>query len=263
MRKSLMLLPRPCQVVRFLVPLALAFVCLLPRPALATGRFVVSDSAELLSATELATLQDDYARLTDYLDVAFVTCATNPASTESFAQTFVEQTFGQDAAVAFVIDMDNRMLYVYANHAGLQTISEADARAITDNIYTLASNGDYYACTQAAFEQILAKCEGGRIARPVKHITNALIALVLGTLANFFLAMRSRAGTTRRKRKKAALARTEALPKFLIFTKVTRTVTHHIHSGSGGSGFGGGGGRSGGGGGFGGGGRGGGGGHRF
>lgn len=229
---------------------------LLPGQAFAAGKFVVDDRAELLSAQEAVALQHDYAGLGEYVDVAFVSVLNNPSSTESFARSYVNETFTSAPAVAFVIDMDNREIYVFSNEAGLAIISRADARAITDNIYKLASARDYYGCAKAAFDQILTKCEGGRIARPVKHITNALIAIVLGIVACFYIAMHSRAGITRSMRRKAARTRSEGIPDFgPVSPVVTRTVTYRRSSSSGGSRGGGGGGRGGGGGG--------GGGHKF
>ena len=38
-----------------------------------------------------------------------------------------------------------------------------------------------------AFRQIYAKCTGQRLARPVKHVTNALIALLAGVMVNYFI----------------------------------------------------------------------------
>ena len=247
-------------------PLAWALVCLLvvlgcivPRTALA-GTFTIDDKAELLTADEAARLEDSVAGLAQYADAAFVTTSTNSSSTEQFAHTYVNGHFGSGPAVIFVIDMANREIYVYANQEALKTLSRADSRAIADNVYRLASAGDYLGCATKAFDQIRVKFEGGRIARPVKHITNLLIALVLGTLVNFFAALSSRAGTTVGKRRKATNARTMLFPTVLVGRpNVTRSIRRHIHtSSSAGRGFGGGGG-----GGFGGGGGGGGGGHKF
>ncbi len=168
-------------------------MALVPGVALAETRtFKVDDQASLLTESERSKLKQDYTKLTEYIDVALATVSKNSSTTEKYASSYMQKTFGSGAAVVFVIDMDNREIYIYSNQAGLATISRADARAITDNIYKLASQGKYYECADAAFSQILTKCEGGRIARPVKHITNLLIAIVLGILVNFFYAVWAR-----------------------------------------------------------------------
>ena len=157
---------------------AVAFVLLasLGAPVTAYAReeaLRVDDQAGLLTAEEERSLQGRYASLSRYVDAGFVTTTNPGGSTESFCNAYVNREFGSDPAVIFAIDMNNRNIYVYANQAGLSVISQADARAITDNIYQYASRGEYYECADAAFSQILAKCQGGGIARPVKHITGA------------------------------------------------------------------------------------------
>ena len=239
----------------FALLVALALVaCLVPRVALAATRganslLEIDDQASLLSDDEKQHLTDDYARLSEYLSASVVTLAQNNTSTSDFAASYLRRTYGDNktapAAIVFVIDMDNRQIYLFANDAGLATISSADARAITDNIYTYASDGKYYACVDAALSQVLTKCEGGRIARPVKHITNALIAIVLGILANFLYALFIRSRGVRELHRAQGPQGASELPTFLMDKPIVTKSVRHYHSsssGSGGSGGGGGGG---------------------
>ncbi|MBR3328236.1 MAG: TPM domain-containing protein [Atopobiaceae bacterium] len=236
-------------LLAWVVCLMLALTGIMARPAFAapaSQSFVIDDAANLLTKSQETKLRNDYTELTEYVDTAFVSVASNSSSTDKFARSYVNREFGSRAAVIFVIDMDNREIYVYANQAGLSLISRADARAITDNIYKLASKGDYYACADAAFSQILVKCQGGRIARPVKHITNALIAIVLGVLGTFFYTMYTRSRLARAGKKQRDAARLEAMPELVLsHPVVTRTERHYkskSHGGGGGGGSGGGGG---------------------
>ena len=183
-------------------------LCILPTGALAKDHtFVMDDKANLLTTEQRQKLKEDYTPLTEYLDVAFVTTNSPGGSTDSFCHSYVNREFGNRPAVIFAIDMSNRQIYVYSNEAALSIISRADARAITDNIYQYATDGDYYGCANEAFAQIQAKCEGGVIARPVKHITNALIAVVLGVLANYYLAHFARARLINRRGVRSYLRR--------------------------------------------------------
>ncbi|MBE5998858.1 MAG: TPM domain-containing protein [Sarcina sp.] len=221
--------------------------------AQASKRLVVEDGADLLTDEEEAWLIEDYSAITEYMDAAFVTTEHSAGSTSAFAEQYAIRHYGNDPAVIFVIDMENRELYIYANGPALKTISRADARAITDNIYKIASRGDYYECADLALSQILSKCSGGRLARPVKHATNALIAVLAGILLNYFITVSSRRPRVERRTKGSvdvSVSRQMAtMPGIsLALPIVLSSVRHYKSSSSGGSG-GGGGGHSGGGGG--------------
>ena len=227
-------------------------LCLLSGSAMAAGgTFIMDDQANLLTEAERQQLQSDYAALTEYVNTAFVTANSVSGSTAAFAESYVKRNFDSSAAIIFVIDMDNRQIYVYANHSGLSYVSSADSRAITDNIYKYASKGDYYACADAAFSQIFTKCQGGKIARPVKHITNALIAVVAGILLNFILAVRTRSRQQKKTVTSAELRNMALLPDLALDAPILIKSERHYNSsdsGSSGGGSGGGGGGGGGGG---------------
>ena len=223
--------------------------------AQAPGTLLVVDDARLLSEEEEARLIADYSVITEYMGAAFISTYSSPGTTAYFAEQCAIKYFRDDPAVLFLIDMDDREIYVYANGKAQDTISRADARAITDNIYKSASRGDYYECADGAFRQIYAKCTGHELARPVKHITNALIAVLLGVLINYFITVFSRTPKAERRTKgqiKASVSSQMAhLPGISLGASVfLSSVKHYKSSGSGGSG-GGGGGHSGGGGGHG------------
>ena len=214
---------------------------------------LVVDDAHLLSEEEEARLIADYSVITEYMGAAFISTYFSPFTTAQFAEKCAIEYFQDDPAVLFLIDMDNREIYVYANGKAQDTISRADARAITDNIYKSASRGDYYECADGAFRQIYAKCTGHELARPVKHITNALIAVLLGVLINYFITVFSRIPKAERRTKgeiKASVSSQMAhLPGISLGAAIfLSSVKHYKSSSSGGSG-GGGGGHSGGGGG--------------
>lgn len=224
--------------------------------AFAAGTFIIEDGADLLTNDEEAELRARYWEITSYMDAALVTTNDSPGSTSSFAESYAIRNYGNDPAIIFVIDMDDREIYIYANGAALRTVSQADARAITDNIYKDASRGDYFACADGAFGQILAKCRGERLARPVKHISNLMIAVLLGVLINYFLTVRSRQPRKERRTNATVTASVSTRRSFLPglalgIPIVVSSVRHYKNddSGSGGGGGGGGGGHSGGGGG--------------
>ena len=228
--------------------LALVLVLSLGTPAaLAAGTVIIDDQADLLTAEEESKLQADYAGILEYMDVAFVSRDVVSGSTESYARSYVNGNFGSGPASIFFIDMDNREIYIFSNAAGLRILNKADARAITDNIYKLASAGNYYGCADQAFSQMLAKCRGEKLARPVKHITNAMIAVLFGILLNYFVVAWSRKPRKERQtqglEKLSPVRQMAVMPGILLAAPIviaSRRVSRN--SGSGGSGGGGGGG---------------------
>lgn len=113
----------------------------------------------------------------------------NGRSTESFAGSYYMDRFGTDSGTVFVIDMDNRNIWIYSDGAIYKTVTGAYAETVTDNVYRYASNGDYYECAAEVFREIHALLEGRRIAQPMKYISNALLAMILALLANFGLVL--------------------------------------------------------------------------
>ena len=222
---------------------------------LAANQLVVEDDADILTPDEEARLIRDYSAITEYMGAAFVTTDAASAGTSAFAEDYAISHYGNNPAVIFVIDMYDRELYIYSNGTALKTITRADARAITDNVYKSASRGDYYECADRTFSQILGKCRGERLARPVKHITNALIAVLCGILLNYYLTVYSRIPDPEPRTKgevNVSVTRQMAsMPGIsLALPIVLSSVKHYKSRSSGGSG-GGGGGHSGGGGGHG------------
>ena len=227
----------------------------------------IEDEADLLSDDEEKDLAVRMNQLTDHGGVAFVSATdTGGESSKEYAKQKCYQFFGSDSGSVLLIDMQNRMIYIFSNGKIYDTITNEKATIITDNIYKHAKNGDYYKCAAVAFEQELTLLGGGRIARPMKYISNALIAIVAGLLINYFIVRAARKASVR-----ANAAMTGAIkskfeisdinPKLIKTTKTPIIVSGGGSSGGGFSGGGGGGFSGGGGGGFSGGG--GGGGHSF
>lgn len=181
-------------------------VCLLPAQVFAdsyenteTGyTALIQDEADLLSPSEEADLLEELKAITEYSNAAFVSITENSYSTEHFAYLFCENYFENEEAVVFVIDMDNRYLWIECQGAVSHTITDDYAQTITDNVYGYASKGDYYSCASTAFSQIARLLEGKWIAQPMKYISNAFLAIAVALLINYFLVMmlsRSRKAT--------------------------------------------------------------------
>lgn len=217
-------------------------------------RVVLEDEAFLLTESEEAALAELLSETTQYCNAAVFTIDSNPySSTARYAEIHSDELF-DGAAVCFVIDMENRYLLVDSKGSARKRITSAYCDSITDNIYTYASDGDYYTCAYRAFEQINTLLAGGRIAQPMKHINNALLALILAMLINYVIVKVLASG--RKPSKQELLSsiynRVNVENAQAVYTHQTKTYSPQSsggggsHSGGGGGGGGGGGHSSGG-----------------
>ena len=213
--------------------------------------FKIIDDANLLSSMNMISVSNAAEPILKYGNALFVTYAQQPTkhtnlsnlSTEKKAKKFAESYLGGNGTV-FIIDMQERMIYIVSTGDVYKVITPAYGRIITDNAYKYASNKQYGKCGQIAFEQIARRLQGYRIAEPLRYITAILFALLSGFLLNFIIVY------TSRKKKKVKTKIQEDMN--IIDSKVTISSKHRIKSNSGGgfsSSGGGGGGFSGGGGG--------------
>lgn len=146
---------------------------------------LIEDDANLLTVEEIMTLAETMKPITQYGNVAFKSVSYNTQDTDDFAKKFYERTFGNHSGTVFVIDMDNRNIYIYSKGAVYRIITKSYANTITDNVYRYASKKEYFNCANEAFLQIVKLLEGGHILQPMKYISNALLAVILALLFNF------------------------------------------------------------------------------
>lgn len=218
---------------------------------------VIVDDAYLLSDSEKSLLLEEMKLITKYGNVMFNSIDYNSTSTESYIKSLYREKYGSESGTIFVIDMDNRNIWIHSNGAINRTINKAYAETITDNVYTYASDADYYICAMKVYEQEYTLLQGRRISQPMKYISNALLAVVIAVVINYIIV---RVYSSKKK------ASTKSLMNGLfeyrafnncnvVFTHQTKTYSPQESSsgGSSGGGGGGGGGSSGGGGGSGGG----------
>ncbi len=213
-------------------------------------KVIVDDEADLLTSEEELQLAEKMAEVTSYGHAAFVSVDYNTTSAADFAEDYFYDNFGYESGTLFLIDMDNREIYIYSDGAVYKIITKSYANTITDNIYTYASDAEYYTCAYKAFEQIVALLEGDKIAQPMKHISNAFLAVLLALLINYALVMFMSAAKKPGKREllEATKHRCSLVNTKAVYTHTTRKYDPPSSSSSGGGGRSGGGGGGGGGG---------------
>ena len=148
-------------------------------------RVVVLDEAGLLSESEKGMLVEQISEITAYGNAAFVTADHNSGSAGGLAESCYRSLFATRSGILFLIDMDNREIYIFCDGEIYQTVTKNYAYTITDNVYTYASKGAYYQCASKAFEQAYTLLQGRRITRPMKYICNVLLAVIGALLFNF------------------------------------------------------------------------------
>ena len=149
---------------------------------------IIEDDASLLSNDEKIRLAETMKDITPYGSVAFKSISYNPySSTSSFVEKYYHSLFGTGSGTVFLIDMDNRNIWIYSDGSIYSTITTAYANVITDNVYTYASDRDYFSCANKAFIQEAALLQGRRISQPMKYISNALLAIAIAILINYFI----------------------------------------------------------------------------
>lgn len=147
---------------------------------------VIDDREDLLTQEEEGRLLTQMQDLTQYGNAVFVSCSqTDYSETLDYAKEWYYGYFGNESGTTLMIDMGQRMLALYSAGDNYEVIGREEGYVITDNIYTYASEGDYYGCAESAFRQARTLLEGGRIARPMKYINNTLLALILAVLINY------------------------------------------------------------------------------
>ncbi len=188
------------KLISLISAIALAFLFALPASAEGeiTGKqyrnettglsALVVDNAELLTDDEELQLLSDMAPLTAYENVMFLSTKQGVSDYRSFLGNTLRTTFPASDASVFLIDMGKRHIYIYSIGSNAERVlTNTEADNITDNVYRIASSGDYYLTAKNAYSQMLSLFKGQNIARPMKHINNALLAVGIALLISYII----------------------------------------------------------------------------
>jgi len=79
-------------------------------------KYAVTPLINLLNDEEEQDLLEIMQPITTYGNVAFVSIDTNPeGDTKAYAQSYYQERFGYSSGTVFLIDMDERYLWIYSN----------------------------------------------------------------------------------------------------------------------------------------------------
>ena len=219
---------------------------------------VIEDDADLLTDEQEAQLLETMKGGLAYGHLMFKSIDFDAGtSTQNYNEQLYYQKFGNQSGTLFIIDMYQRQMIISSDGANYDTITVAKANVITDNNYRYATDGDYFACANGCFEQIIALLNGQRINEPMKHISNAILAILVGLMACAGIVFATMGVKKASMNDVLTMAKNTVKPANVKIEHTSQTKTYSpiiIVSGGSGGGGGGGGGFSGGGGGGGGGG---------
>lgn len=206
----------------------------------------IEDDADLLSREEELALAEQMQGITAYGNALFKSIDENNYSTDSFARSYYRECFGTDSGTMFLIDMDNRNIWIRNDGKISRVITDSYSDTITDNCYRYASRGEYYDCAAEAFKEIETLLKGQRIAQPMKYICNAFLAMIFALLITLGLArmMSGSSAPSRKELLKAAQHRFQLTDPRAAYTHTTKRYDPPSDSGGSSSGGGGGGGGS-------------------
>ncbi len=155
------------------------------------GDVYISDAADLLSESDEQDLYYVMKPGTEYGNMLFLTITDSMGyETKDYIEMIYQTTDsirGTDSVI-YMIDMDNRLLWI-TGYGGLKkTISPDYGNLITDNVYTYAGNGQYKECAVRGFEMIISRLEGERISGPLRTMGNLSIAIIFAAVFCFLFA---------------------------------------------------------------------------
>lgn len=150
---------------------------------------IIEDDANLLSESEINKLQKEIVSLTKFGNIAFKTINENFTTTSNYASNYYHEKFGTSSGTLFLIDMDNRYIYIFSDGDNYKTITTGKANIITDNVYKYASNKQYYECASKSFRQINSLLNGEKIKEPMRYISNIFISFIVVFFINFIIVL--------------------------------------------------------------------------
>ncbi len=144
-------------VVFCAVVLSVSAFSLQPAYAAAEDSKVVDD-ADLLSydeEQEIQSMLDEFAEESGWTLFAVTTDDANGMTSEEYADDFVDQNALEENGVCFLIDMDNREIYMSTTGSAIRILTDHRIDSIMDDSYEYAGDGEYAKC----FETMIRETE--------------------------------------------------------------------------------------------------------
>ena len=148
---------------------------------------IIDDAADLFRDSEKEQLIPYMVDCAGGGHVMLVTVTDNRfGSAYDYCENYYRSIMPEESGIMFLIDLDTRELRFYSEGTYHRELTSSVMNIISDNIYKMASNGDYFGCAKEAFAEIADVLEGKRIAAPMKYVSNACLAILLALILSYF-----------------------------------------------------------------------------
>lgn len=144
---------------------------------------------EFFSDSEEEELFKIMMDITEFTNIMLVGTYDHPSDTQSYGAYLLKEYFGSEPAVCFLIDMDDRQIFLVSTGSAQRTITDNVGEQITDKVYLYATESydrDFGRCALEAMELVYIIFDGGRISSPMKIICNLFLAFIIALFINFF-----------------------------------------------------------------------------
>lgn len=134
---------------RWIAGLFLWICLLMPTPVWAQGEKSVVDQADLLSAEEEQLLSQKTEELSETWKQDFVVVTTSDAegkTSEEYADDYYDNNGYQENGVLYLIDMDNRSVWISTSGAMIRFLTDQRIERVIDEGYEQLKSGEYADC---------------------------------------------------------------------------------------------------------------------
>lgn len=205
----------------------------------------VYDFADLFTDEEEQQL---YTRITNYineynLDLAVVTIDENNKTPREYADDFYDYNdFNQQGGILFLIDMDNRKIYMSTTGQAIKMYNDYRINTALDEVYTYMSDEEYYEGTSNYIDKISDYAKKGvpTSNNEEKSLTSSIfISLLIGLIGTAIIMailifknrMVKKATTAREYLNKNSI-KIQNMGEILISSNTTKHEIDHSSSGS-------------------------------
>lgn len=205
----------------------------------------VYDFADLFTDEEEQQL---YTKITNYineynLDLAVVTIDENNKTPREYADDFYDYNdFNQQGGILFLIDMDNRKIYMSTTGQAIKMYNDYRINTALDEVYTYMSDEEYYEGTSSYIDKISNYAKEGipTSNKEEKSLTSSIfMSLLIGLIGTAIIMailifknkMVKKATTAREYLNKNSI-KIQNMGEILISSNTTKHEIDHSSSGS-------------------------------
>lgn len=148
---------------------------------------ILEDNVGRLSESEQTKLIDTMKPITEYGNVALVLQSDFEYGGYLYSQEYVDKQWGTESGTLVLIDLEDNSLYIHNSGYIRKNISDETSRKMRYPLEDYIDSGDYYTCFVQALTQIGDMLAKGKVNKPMKHITYALLALVIAMFIMYYV----------------------------------------------------------------------------